>query len=381
MRNALLLTLNSLKITFRKKGNIIVYLFLPIIGILVSMAFYGSAGSGSVNVGIYDEDKTTISTDMIKSLEKQGKFKISYVEKNDINQKVTSGKLDCVLEIPVGFEQGIYKNNPKEVRILSIKGESVTVWIKNYMNLYIGNLVSINEASGGNKDTFIKIYNGYKEEKLTLKVNKLEDQYTGKAMTSQSLGFLIMFMMLGAGFTSEMILKEKRSRTYFRICASPVKVWTYISSNVLTSLTMIFIQIVFILLIMTKIFRINTFVPAYQLMIILVIFGFVAAGIGLLVVAFAIDSIQAGTLQTLIVTPTCMLGGCFWPAEMMPKAVQRIADFMPQKWALECIRKLQTGSSFNEILLYPAIILAFAAAFFLIAAYKFSRNNSISSFV
>ncbi len=193
-------------------------------------------------------------------------------------------------------------------------------------------------------------------------------------MTSQSIGFL-MFMMIGAGSTAQMILKEKRNRTYFRICAAPVNGRTYVMGNVLANLVIVIIQILLTLFFMSRVFHIDTYVPSPQLFLILAAFVPAAIGLGLLVVAFAGDSRQANNLQTLIVTPTCLLAGCFWPLEIMPGAVRRVTDFLPQTWAIAAIQKLQGGGHFDQIFMHLSIILAFALDFFLVAAYGFSRSH------
>jgi ABC-2 type transport system permease protein len=76
-----------------------------------------------------------------------------------------------------------------------------------------------------------------------------------------------------------------------------------------------------------------------------------------------------------------LLAGCFWPVEIMPKAVQKIADFLPQRWTLDTISKLQQGNHFDTLYLNYLILAAFAVAFFLIAVYKFGRSNSVKNFV
>ncbi len=65
----------------------------------------------------------------------------------------------------------------------------------------------------------------------------------------------------------------------------------------------------------------------------------------------------------------------------MPKAVQKVANFLPQRWLLDTIAKLQQGIPFAELYLNIFILFAFAIAFFLIAIYKFGRNNDARNFV
>jgi ABC-2 type transport system permease protein len=332
-------------------------------------------------MGVIDHDQSTLAADFVQSISKQEIIKVMALADQEKENMISSGKVDCVLVIPKGFADGIYSSNLKQVEIFSIKGEAATAWIQSYANSYLRNLQDISEASQGNQQTFETIYNNLKQDKLFLQVNKVQDQTKDKGMTTQMIGFLIMFMMLGAGNTAEMILREKRNRTYYRICAAPVSAKTYILGNVLANLILVTLQILLALFLMLKVFRIQTYIPVAELFIILVLFGLVAIGLGVLIVAFSNDSKQAGTLQNLLITPTCMLAGCFWPLEIMPQTLQRLADFLPQKWTIGAIQKLQMGSSFAQIISDLLIILAFALTFFLVAAYRLGRNDNVKTFI
>lgn len=76
-----------------------------------------------------------------------------------------------------------------------------------------------------------------------------------------------------------------------------------------------------------------------------------------------------------------MLGGCFWDISLMPDFMQKIGYFVPQRWAMDAIQKLQNGGAQADILLNLIILAAFAAAFILTAIYKFSRTTSLQKFV
>lgn len=226
-----------------------------------------------------------------------------------------------------------------------------------------------------------KLYKQYKEGHAKLTVVKLKDISTGKYMVTTSIGFLIMFIMLGAGIINMIILKEKRNRTYHRICSAPVSARQYIAGNAITSLLIIIVQILIIQVVMKFILRIDTGISDAAMFIILFMFGFVAVGIGLVVTAFSSSSYMAGTLNTLILTPTCMLGGCFWSPELMPGFMQKIGYFVPQRWAIDAIQRLQTEGTQADISLNLLILAAFAAALILVAIYRFSRTNNMQKFV
>lgn len=65
----------------------------------------------------------------------------------------------------------------------------------------------------------------------------------------------------------------------------------------------------------------------------------------------------------------------------MPVSMQKIAFFVPQRWALDAVQKLQSGLGFEGIMMNLAILLAFSAALLLVAIYRFARTGNIQKFV
>jgi ABC-2 type transport system permease protein len=381
VRNIFLLTLNTLKITFRKKSNIIVFLVIPVVIAVLSMALFANTSSGVTRIGIYNSDGGILAKDLIESLKGSEKFHIEMVEEKNINDSVSKGKIDCVLIIPDNFTESIYSGKKKELELVAIRGEDVTVWIENYVNFYVDNLLKISIASEGKRVEFDKIYTGFKAGEVKLSKEKLQDITNNKNVTNTGIGFLVMFMMVGASMTSGLVLKEKKNRTYFRVLSAPVSSRNYILGNAAANFIIILVQSVLVILGIRKLLRIETYVPDWQMLIILMSFGLVCIGFGLLIVAFSDSTVQAGNMSTLFITPTCMLGGCFWPVELMPQSLQRISYFMPQRWVLSAITKVQTGSSFNDILINLGIVVAFAASFFIISAYRLSNSDNVKNFV
>lgn len=86
-------------------------------------------------------------------------------------------------------------------------------------------------------------------------------------------------------------------------------------------------------------------------------------------------------MQNLIITPSCLLAGCFFPMEIMPDTVRKISSFLPQHWLLDMINKLQEGQTLGSLYVNMAILLAFAVVFALIAIFRFGRNNDVRQFV
>jgi len=381
MRNLFLLTLNTLKITFRKKSSIIVYLILPVIIVIFVMSAYSSMDP-KIKVGINNKALNgVISEDFVDALNLQDKFKIQKVKEGDINNFVAEGKVDCVITLPTNFDEAVLNGTIGNIQITSIKGQEATAWVQNYVNYYVKSMIMLGKASGKDRATFNKLYEGFKVQTLIVHKNIVKDESMDKLKTVQSIGFLIMLMLQGATTTSGLILKEKKEKTYFRIFTTPVSSRIYIGANILANMCIMVAQSILVIFASKYILKLTTGVPDLQLLAILVLFGLVCVTLGILLVAFSTTSNQAGAMATLIITPTCMLSGCFWPIDLMPKYMQQIANFLPQTWALEAIRQLQSGKTFVDIVPLLGIIVSFALAFFLIGMYKMKSTENIKNFI
>ncbi|MGG1675550.1 ABC transporter permease [Neobacillus sp. NRS-1170] len=381
MKDILWLIQNTLSVTFRKKKNIILYLCMPLIGILISLLVYGGDQKVILHVGIVNQDNSEIASDTIKFLKGLENVKIVEIPADKVQGKIISGELDSVITLEKGYSESVLTGKPDNVQISSIKGAQITGFVKSYLYQYIDNISTISIAAAGNQQTFKLMYQDFQQTNYKLTTHSLEDTSKNKNMTNQTIGFLIMIMLMSAGNMSEIILLDKENRTYFRLLSTPINARKYLLANVSVNMIIMTIQVLITLTIMKILFNIGINMSFWQAAFVMILFSFISVGLNLVIVAFSNSRSAAGAMQNLIITPTVMISGCFWPVEVMPKTLQKIADFLPQRWTLATLTKLQEGSSFSSLSLNFMILIAFAAAFFLIAVYRFSRNNSTQNFV
>ncbi|WP_139905402.1 ABC transporter permease [Clostridium thermarum] len=381
MREIFLIAANTLKIIFRKKSNIILFIIIPVTITLAMMFLFSNASSGTIRIGIYNQDQGKLGSELASNIAAVEKFKAIEVNEEGINDLVQSQKVDCVIIIPTDFSEKLYKGKSAKVSMKTIKGEDTTIWIENFTNMFIENLMIIGKASEGRREVFRNILDGYMDGNIKLSIGKVEDVSISRQTTSRSLGMLIMFMMYAATITSSLIIKEKQGKTFYRVQTAPVSSKAVVFGNTLANLIIVAIQAAIVAITINHVLNMNSGIGTLYLVIVLLFFGLVSISMGMVIIAFSQSTAQSASLATLVTTPTCMLGGCFWPVSFMPQVLQRVSDFMPQRWALKAIESLQTGSSLNEILVNLGILIAFAIMFSTIAAYKFKNNKSVGSFI
>ena len=76
-----------------------------------------------------------------------------------------------------------------------------------------------------------------------------------------------------------------------------------------------------------------------------------------------------------------MIAGCFWPVQLMPAFLQRLAQFFPQWRVLDAVQKLQEEGGMSAIASNLLVIMGYALVLFLVAGYRFSRTREAGVFV
>ncbi|WP_127495618.1 ABC transporter permease [Paenibacillus glycanilyticus] len=382
MNNILWIVRKQLLSTFRKRSSWIVYFGLPVAAILLSMLIYGSSSGGTLKVGILNQEgDKTLTQDAIHFVEGLNNVKITMVDQASMNKDIASGKLDSGLIFEEGFAGSVRNGQPAHLRIVSAKGAEVTSYVKALLEGYVGNVASIGQSTKNDADAFDAIYADYKKSSFKFESESLEDTAKYKDMTYQTIGFLLMFLLFSAVNMSNLILKERENRTFLRLLSSPLSARGFVLGNVLVTFIIQVLQIVVTLLVLKYAIGIDSGMPFGEMLGILLLFSLVAIALALLLTAFSKNSKGASALQTLIITPTCLLAGCFFPSEIMPDTVQKISSFLPQHWLLDTITKLQDGQAIGSLALNLFILLAFAVVFTLIAIYRFNRNNDVKQFI
>ena len=76
--------------------------------------------------------------------------------------------------------------------------------------------------------------------------------------------------------------------------------------------------------------------------------------------------------QIVLGMSMALLGGCWWPLELFPPFMQTASKILPTAWAMQGLRDLSMrGLGVNAILPEAAVLLGFAALFFVVGTLRF----------
>lgn len=102
------LTSHTLRKTFRKRSNLILYVALPLAGILLSLMIYGNGGDAGLRVGVVNQDgNEQIAVETIRFLEGLDQIRLTEVTESELREQLAAGQLDSGLVLGAGYSESI----------------------------------------------------------------------------------------------------------------------------------------------------------------------------------------------------------------------------------------------------------------------------------
>ena len=374
MRNLWIVSANILKRMFKKPVNFLIHLALPVVTSLVMFFVFSSDSSGLINMAVVDEDDSLISRAVLSSIDQTGKFNLIRTNEAEAEKMIASNSVSFGYFIAEDFEESILNRNEPAIDVVSVGENEGTAWIRVISDYQIKNIIDMALASDYDMNTLSPMLAKLKDGNLKLVSEFVSDESNAKSVVSQSIGMYIMILMISVSSVSFLILEERERGTFARIGTAPVYSKIYTLSNIFVSLILVTVQICLVLGILS-IANMNFFMPTYILFIIVFVFALAGISLGLMLAAFSKEKAGAGALISLVITPTCLIAGCFWPIEMMPEYMRKLAYLLPQRWTLDAISSMQVNNDFVSILPNLMIVFGFALLFFLISAYQFENQD------
>ncbi|AAK78224.1 MULTISPECIES: ABC transporter permease [Clostridium] len=358
---------NNIKRIFRKKANIIVMFLFPILFISIISSI--SSGGSGFTVGVVDNDNTKLTSMIKERIKANGTIKI--VNKKDISDYIIDKKIDMAIVIPKGLTKNIIGNSKGEnIEIYGIKGTSNDSSMEYYVNSFVNAAQNIAKAAKGDKTKFYNGVKNYQKGNFVSETKYTNGEREKQKTSTTSIGFLIASIIYLSTMITTLILVDKKDGVYNRMFASGVNRFRYIVGSMFSFVAVNLIQIAGVFLVMKYVVKIDLGPSPIKLYLVLVVFGIACVSLGVLISNRCKDLKQANSMTVLISTPVAMLGGCYWPKEVMGSTLQRIGDFVPSTWAMNAVDKIINGGSLSSIYKEVGILCIFIVVFLVLAMVK-----------
>jgi ABC-2 type transport system permease protein len=198
----------------------------------------------------------------------------------------------------------------------------------------------------------------------------------GNPYNQTSPGMLVQFAIFGLVSSAQILVLERKSRTLQRMITTALKPWQIIAGHLLAMFVLGFLQTALLIVFGQLVLDVNYLREPVGTLLIAVALSLWVSSVGLLIGVFAQEDQQVVLFSMIAMFLFTGLGGAWFPLEGAGKAFSAIGHLTPTAWAMDgfqniLIRGLGLASAWRP----TAILLAYAAGFFVLAVWRFRAGE------
>lgn len=378
MRKIGAITLFELKRIFQKPQSYLLMFGMPLLFTFIfGGLFSNEEEEEKPTIAVVDLDQSSFSEAFIQEIESKEIMTISLENHQEARDKFSEQKITGYIQINEGFEDDVLQMRAPEMMFIASPSFEGAAIIEQVINDSIVNLLMTAKASNTYHNVTGDDLRGV-QEKVSKELATTPDGIEmvsimkGKElemmndMTARSAGFSIMFVMMTMLVSTGVILEARQTGVWYRMMSTPTMKSELLIGYLFAFFVIGWIQFGILMLVSKFVFHVEWGNVVGNIILVSSLL-LCTIGLGLFIASIVKTSEQQSVFGNLIIVSTCMLGGVYWPLEIMPDFMQQLAKFVPQYWGLEGFAELSArGGTVLDILVPVGILLAFTAVFLVI---------------
>jgi len=373
MSPLLRLALNDVRLTVRDRAAFFWLLALPIFLIWIFSHIGSGGGPSIVSLAVIDRDGGWLAKAFTDELD--GKNVKLAVFRGDAAGGAEAKKAARWIELPAGFTDGALSGRQQRLRIQTAEdaaadyARAAEIVVTRAIVRTLGRVA---ELKGTHAEMTVATYDALRARPPMI---ALETATAGQGRAVHgveqsvpgNMTFTVMMMTLiyGAVF----LTIEKREGVLKRQLTLPVSRQTLFAGKVLGRVLIALVQIAILVFAGRVLFGLDFGRSPAGLATILVAYALAIAGISTFLGAILANPEQASTVGWLVSVVMGALGGCWWPAEVMPDWLRTAAHIFPTAWAMDALHALISfGRGFDAVVIPAAALVGFGVLFSWLAA-------------
>lgn len=359
---------NIIRRTMGTRRGLLMNVMIPAILLSIMAGLFAHLDGEKAVIALSNHDTGILGSYIVKSLEDEPLYDIrleSLASEQAMKDAVVDGNADVSVYIPADFTE----------KMLAGLQPKATMYRMNEQ-LWNASLATMLVTEANKLSTSVNLIRGSGVSdpdlsKLTLLLDaqlkpKVDAENIGMKLGNIvsnpiMVGLILMFIMMLCSQSIGFVMEDREQRTMARMYTAPVRSIDIAFGNFLGSVLVGTLQVVVVLGLTYFVFGYSPGVSFGEMLLVIECFLFAAVGIASAVAGLVRKSTQLSQINNIIITPTCMISGCFFPLTLLPDFMQKLANFTPQKWEIGAIDHLGGGGSLSEISLPLLILLLFAA--------------------
>ncbi|MBE2221049.1 MAG: ABC transporter permease [Anaerolineae bacterium] len=386
-------------IRFSSKTELLFFLILPIIFIMLLGGAFGGSGSDEdfrILLIVVDEDQSDLSQSLLESLQASGPLRVETQPLAEAEAAFADKEAPALLHIPTGFAESVSASetavltlqqqpNNSDAQIAAQAVETAVTTLSRPLTIAQASLQQAEQqqpfANETERVAYLKqgqnlaktaVANTPTRVLITFPTTAPEDANDYDQAAHGTAGQLITWVFIPLLGTSGLLAFERRYGTLRRLLVAPTGRGTYLSGIITGQFGAALVQMALLVVFGAVVMKVNWGNSPAALAVMLVTFGLASVAFGVMLGTFVKTEGQASNLSIMLGMSMALLGGCWWPLELFPPAVQTAVHILPTTWAMQGLSALtMQGAGLRDILPIAAILCAYAVVFFTIGVIRF----------
>ncbi|WKZ35507.1 MAG: ABC transporter permease [Anaerolineales bacterium] len=382
-------------VRFASSSELLFFIILPI---FFTFLLAGGTPSGEednrIRLVVVDLADTSISREIFTELEKSTAVRPEYFPLEEAEEMFEARRASSLLIIPAGLDMESIQNGSAALEFrkqpnnlnATVAERAVETAIRRVSSSMGAATIALEEAKAQGTFESAEAEQAYFNESLELaqtlqadapeRVTVIEgstpDQVEYDPRANSSAGQLITWVFIPLFGISALFAYERQQGTLRRILTTPTSKATYLLGTIAGQVFMALVQMSLLVLFGVFVMGLGWGRDLLALFVILLCAALAAGAIGTAMGTFVKTEGQASGLSIMAGMVMALLGGCWYPLELFPAAVQNIVKILPTTWAMQGLLDLVLrNGGLVEILPEAGVLLGFAAVFFGVGVMRF----------
>jgi ABC-2 type transport system permease protein len=389
------------KDTIIRFASIYEWLFFLVLPIFFTFVLAGGTGGSSdqrIQLLVVDQAKSPLSTSLIASLEASETIRPEVTELAKAEELFSQRRVSSILIIPESFTLENIMEAPVTLEVREQINNLNAMVAQREVEAIVGRTSSSLQVASSSvalaesirafssaeaRQTYYQVALAGTEhlmseapDRLDVVIGDTPDEIEYDPQTNSSAGQLITWVFIPLIGLSGALSYEREKGTLKRLLTTPTSKATFmlgtITGQVVIALCQMSLLVAFGILVM----KVNWGRDVSALALVMIASAIAAAALGTMLGAFVKNENQASGLSVMIGMLMALLGGCWYPLDLFPAAVQTVVKILPTTWAMQGMLAVGLrGAGVADILPEAGVLLGFAAVFFTVGLLRFRYES------
>ncbi|MBT3221434.1 MAG: ABC transporter permease [Proteobacteria bacterium] len=370
LRRTLAIARKELRHIFRDHRMRPVIFILPVIQLIV-LGFAANMDVQDVGIAVVDHDHSPASRDIIRRVDASSAFVVSLVTDNERegSSALDDGRAELVLLVPAGLGRGLARGEAVDVPVW-IDGTDTNrgLLAQGFLEAILGTVSAERLPQAPPRAQTI----GFPQLRIRVLFNPALQSRWFMVPAVVVLVLAVITMLLSA----MAIVKERENGTIEQLVVTPVRPLELVLGKLGPFVVIGLIIATLVTFAAVFVFKVPMLGNPLHLLAMAFLFLFSTLGLGLFASTVSATQQQAMMAAILVLLPSFLLGGVFYPISNLPNWAQILADFTPIRYFIVIVRSVFLKGAGLDVLWWESSMLGLIGVVVLLFAVLRFRKRS-----